>query len=160
MGAVRSFWDNYQILRQSNIAPTKKLIELAAVRRVPIHCISTAGVIPGESAGSAPASVADHKSPVDGSQGYIASRWACEQLLSKVAAQEGVPVSIHRFVPAKRASTESTVPALEHFTTFVDSLSVLPDLNGVKGHFEMTPVGKAAGKAAGTLANALIANAR
>ncbi|KAF7136993.1 hypothetical protein CNMCM5793_006744 [Aspergillus hiratsukae] len=117
MGAVRSFWDNYQILRQSNVALTKKLIELAAVRRVPIHYISTAG------------------------------------LLSKVAAQEGVPVSIHRFVPAKTASTESMVPALQHFTTFVDSLSVLPDLNSVKGHFEMTPVSKAAG----TLANALIA---
>lgn len=45
MGAVRSFWDNYHVLRPSNVHPTKELVKLAAPRRIPIHFISTSGVL-------------------------------------------------------------------------------------------------------------------
>lgn len=55
-GGVRSFWDNYHVLRASNVHSTKELIKLAAPRRVSIHYISTFGVIPR---GVDPASVAE-----------------------------------------------------------------------------------------------------
>ncbi len=152
MGAVRSFGDNYHLLRASNVTPTKQLVKMAAARRIPIHYTSTAGVVPGESAGSVAASVAEHPPAADGSNGYIATRWTCEQVLDRAASALGIPTSIHRFVPAKTPSTESTVPALEHFVGFVDEISMMPQFSGTKGHFEMTPVDKASGR----LAKALI----
>ncbi|KAI4148036.1 MAG: hypothetical protein LQ341_001680 [Variospora aurantia] len=45
LGATRSFWDNYQTLRPVNVVPTLELIKLAAPRRVPIHYISSFGVV-------------------------------------------------------------------------------------------------------------------
>lgn len=47
-GGVRSFWDNYHALRATNVHSTKELIQLAAPRRIPIHYISTSGVLPSE----------------------------------------------------------------------------------------------------------------
>jgi len=151
MGAVRSFWDNYHILRPSNVTPTKQLIRMAAGRHIPIHYVSTAGVVPGDSAGSVAASVAEHPPTADGSHGYAASRWTSEQVLERAASVLGVPVSIHRFVPAKTPSRESTVAAMKEFVRFVDSMSVMPALSGTNGHFEMTAVDKAAGELAGVL---------
>ena len=152
MGAIRSFWDNYYLLRPNNVIPTRQLIKMAAARRIPIHYTSTAGVVAGESAGSVAASVAGYPPPTDGSNGYVASRWACEQLLERAASALGVPTSIHRFVSAKEPSIGSTEPALEHFLSFVDQMSTMPDFSGTSGHFEMTPVDRAASK----LAEALI----
>lgn len=152
LGAVRSFGDNYHLLRPSNVIPTKQLIKMATARRIPIHYTSTAGIVPRESAGSVAASTAEHPPATDGSNGYIATRWACEQLLERAALTLGIQTSIHRFVPAKAPSVESTIPALEHFVGFVDEISMMPKFTGTKGHFEMTPVEKAAGR----LAEALI----
>ena len=152
IGAVRSFGNNYYLLRASNVTPTKQLIKMAAARRIPIHYISTARIVPGESAGDVAASAAEHLPAADGSNGYIATRLACEQLLERAASTLGIPTSIHRFVPAKVLSTESTVLALEYFVGFVDEISMMPKFSGTKGHFEMTPVDKAAG----SLAEALI----
>ena len=152
MGAIRSFWDNYHLLRPNNVTPTKQLIKMAAARRIPIHYTSTAGVVLGESAGSVAASVTGQTPATDGSNGYVATRWVCEQVLERAVSTLGVPISIHRFVSAEAPSTESTKPALEHFLDFVDQMSMMPDFSGTRGHFEMTPVNKAAGK----LAEALI----
>lgn len=151
MGAVRSFGDNYHLLRPSNVTPTKQLIKMAAARRVPIHYTSTAGIVPAESAGGIAASAAEHPPAADGSDGYIATRWACEQVLERATSTLGIPTSIHRFVPAKTPSPESTVPALEHFLGFVDEISMMPKFDGTRGHFEMTPVDKAAGRLAEAL---------
>lgn len=151
MGAVRSFGDNYHLLRPSNVTPTKQLIMMAAARRVPIHYTSSAGVVPGGSAGSVAASATEPSPAADGSNGYIATRWACEQVLERAASTLGIPTSIHRFVPAQAPSIESTVPALEHFVGFVDQTSMMPQFSGTKGHFEMTPVDKAAGRLAEAL---------
>ncbi|OJJ70821.1 hypothetical protein ASPBRDRAFT_126737 [Aspergillus brasiliensis CBS 101740] len=154
MGAVRSFWDNYHLLRASNVLPTRELVKLAAPRQIPIHYISTAGVLPANAADTdsvvAAESVAAHPPPTDGSQGYIATRWVCEQLLHAATTQLHIPTTIHRFVPAPPGE-ESTLPALQHFLTFIDSLSLKPDFRGTKGHFEMIPVHDAAGSLASAL---------
>lgn len=155
MAAIRSFWDNYHLLRPRNVAPTKMLIKMAATRRIPIHYVSTVGVVPGESVGSVAESVAQHMPAADGANGYIATRWACEQVLERAASALGVPISIHRFVPAKSQLPAEVVAALEHMVGFVDRMSTMPEFSGTKGHFDMTRVGKAAG----VLAARLIGNA-
>ncbi|OKL59687.1 hypothetical protein UA08_05018 [Talaromyces atroroseus] len=145
MAAVRSFWDNYNLLRPVNVTPTKQLIKMAAARRIPIHYVSTAGVVPGQSAGSIAESVVQFPPPADGSQGYISSRWVSEQVLEKAALVLKVPTSIHRFVPSKTPSAEAAAHALEEFLVFIDKMSLMPELTGLTGRFDMTAVGKASG---------------
>lgn len=144
LGAVRSFWDNYQVLRPTNVSSIKQLIKLAAPRRIPIHYTSSAGVVPPGTSTSTAASVAAHPPPVDGSNGYVASRWASERSLEKAAATLGVPVSIHRFTPVVDGSRKPTKPVLEEFVRFADVLHLMPELGGWKGIFDMIPADKAA----------------
>ena len=142
-GAVHSFWDNYNLLRLSNVFSTKEIIKLAAPRRIPIHYISSAGVVPTSALTSTAASAAAYAPPVDGSNGYVASRWASEQSLEKAAAALGIPVSIHRFTPAEKG-LKATTPVLDEFVRLADHLRLMPELDGWKGHFDMTPSEKAA----------------
>lgn len=144
MGAVRSFWDNYNILRQSNVTPTKQLVKLAAARQIPIHYTSTAGVVSDDAVGLAAGSAAANTPATDGSNGYVASRWASEQILEHATADLGVPTTIHRFVPAKSASPETTAPALDEILSFVYKIGLKPDFVGWSGHFEMMPAKQAA----------------
>ncbi|KAI9713755.1 MAG: NRPS, partial [Chrysothrix sp. TS-e1954] len=138
MGAIRSFWDNYSSLRPSNVTPTKELVRLAAARRIPIHYISSAGVLPEDSsAARLAASVAPYEPPIDGTNGYVASRWASEQVLERAAAQLGVPTHIHRFVAAQTARNADPRPVLRQFARFVDETRLVPELEGWKGQFEM-----------------------
>lgn len=156
--AVRSFWDSYHLLCQNNVLPTKQLIRMAAAHRVPIHYVSTAGVLPQDVPNKAE-STAAYPPPVDGSNGYTASRWVSEQVLERAASTLGVPVSIHRFVPGSTPTPVTTVTAaLEHFVTFVDKMSLMPDFTGIRGHFEMLPVDVAAGQLATALHDSEAAN--
>lgn len=155
MAAARPFWDNYTLLSPNNVAPTKLLMKLAAPRKVPFSYVSSAGVIPGDSAGSKPASVASNKPTDEGAQGYLATRWVCEQVLVKANEKLGVPLTIHRFVPAKNLADEATTTAaLDHFVDFADKMSTVPEFEGTSGNFEMTPIDGAAA----ILANALAHN--
>jgi hybrid polyketide synthase/nonribosomal peptide synthetase ACE1 len=152
MAAVRSFWDNYHLLYPNNVLPTKQLIHMAAARLVPLHYISTAGVLPQNIPNYNAGSAAAYPPPVDGSNGYTASRWASERLLERAASHLDVPVSIHRFIPGSATTPVSSVTAaLEHFITFVDNLSLMPDFTGIHGNFEMLPVEVAAGQLARAL---------
>lgn len=144
MAAVRSFWDNYYLLRPSNVTPTKQLVKFAAARHIPINYISTAGVIPGDSASSVPTSVAAYPPATDGSQGYVTSRWTSEQVLERATSKLQIPTSIHRFVPAAMPNPEITVAALNDFLGFIDRMEMMPELNGTTGYFGMTAVDKAA----------------
>lgn len=99
--ANRSLWDYYPALRQANMVATKVLIGMAIPRRVPFHFLSSSAVQmfghpdmdhpPQGSATTAP--------PTDGSEGYLASKWATEKVLEKVAARDGLPVYFHRPAP-------------------------------------------------------------
>ncbi|PQE13487.1 hypothetical protein CJF32_00005378 [Rutstroemia sp. NJR-2017a WRK4] len=139
LGAVRSFWDNYHVLRPSNVAPTKELVKLAASRRIPIHYTSSAGVVPLDLLHSKPGSVAQYPPAQDGSNGYVASRWASERILERAATDLGVPVHIHRFVPAEVPQLELKPVVLDEFVRFAHETKLMPELKGWKGHFEMTP---------------------
>ncbi|KAL6716651.1 hypothetical protein ACLMJK_006219 [Lecanora helva] len=141
MGAVRSFWDNYHVLRPSNVNATKELIKLAAPRSIPIHYISTVGVLPRKSIAE-PISSASYPPAVDGSNGYVATRWASERILERSAQRLGVPATVYRFLPSTQQS--SPKKQLDEFANFVDVTKKMPDLNGWKGRMDMVPATQAA----------------
>lgn len=137
LGAVRSFWDNYHVLRRSNVHPTKELVKLATPGRVPIHYISTIGVLPREIGANA-ISAANHAPPLDGSNGYVATRWASERILER----SGLPATVVRFLPS--AQNLSPKQELDEFVRFVDVTGKIPDMNGWEGRLDMIPANQAA----------------
>ncbi|KAL9605858.1 MAG: hypothetical protein Q9179_000968 [Wetmoreana sp. 5 TL-2023] len=143
MGARRSFWDSYQSLRPTNVHPTRELIKLAALRQIPIHYISSVGVLPWGTATVEDAiSAADNVPPTDGSNGYVASRWASERILERSSKSLGMKSSIYRFLP----STEKPSPkeALDEFVRFIDVSGVYPNMTGWEGRIDMVPAQQAA----------------
>lgn len=141
LAAVRSFFESYHLLRSSNVGSTKEIVELAAARRIPIHFVSTAGVLPANvSEVSNAGSVADRRPASDGSAGYVATKWACEQILEKASLTLGIPVSIHRFVPAAEATRTDGRPVLEGFADFIERSKLVPDFSGWKGQLDLMPV--------------------
>ncbi|KAL9598446.1 MAG: hypothetical protein Q9219_004482 [cf. Caloplaca sp. 3 TL-2023] len=141
MGAMRSFWDNYQVLRPSNVHPTKELVKLAAQRRIPIHYISSVGVLPWGTAAKA-ISAAAHTPPVDGSNGYVATRWASERVLERSSSSMNIPAFVYRFLPSKQQSPPQRL--LDEVVRFVDETGMIPDFSGWDGRVDMIPAEEAA----------------
>ncbi|KAI4086619.1 MAG: hypothetical protein LQ344_007395 [Seirophora lacunosa] len=141
LGAARSFWDNYQALRPVNVAPTLELVKLAAARRIPIHYISSSGVLPA-GAGTEAESAAAHPPPRDGSNGYVATRWASERILERTAKELGVPSRVYRFLPSTQTTTP--IPQLEQLVRMVDATKTLPDMQGWEGRMDMVAASQAA----------------
>ncbi|KAF7714216.1 Hybrid PKS-NRPS synthetase [Penicillium ucsense] len=144
LGGVRSFWDNYHVLRRSNVHPTRELVKLAAARGIPIHYISTAGVLPREIAAKTfgpAASAASWIPPVDGSNGYVATRWASERILERAGASLGVPSTVYRFLPSSdESSNTSSQTVLDDFVKYVDASGSIPDMTGWTGRLDLSPV--------------------
>ncbi|KAF2121672.1 lovastatin nonaketide synthase [Lophiotrema nucula] len=146
LGAVRSFWDNYHMLRLSNVQSTRELVQLAAPYQIPIHFVSTSGVLPRDVlestavAGAAP-SAAVYEPPADGSDGYCASKWASERLLERSTAGLGVPSFIYRLHPPTGSPQlhNSKTDALDEFVRCVDLAGVMPDCTGWEGHVDLIP---------------------
>ena len=112
LGAVRAFWDTYHMLRPTNVHATRELMKLAAVRRVPIHFVSTSGVVPGgggEGEGDGEEEE-EYRPPADGSDGYVASKWASERMLRRAAesADLALPSVVYRLMPASSSVVTST----------------------------------------------------
>jgi hybrid polyketide synthase / nonribosomal peptide synthetase ACE1 len=137
MGAARSFWDNYNVLRPSNVHPTKELVKLAAPGKVPIHFMSTGAVFSGNGIIDI-VSAADSAPPLDGTDGYTATKWASERILERAGATLGVPSSIYRFCPATTHQPASK-ELLDVFADFVDMTKAMPDATGWAGRMDMIP---------------------
>ncbi|CRG89192.1 Nonribosomal peptide synthetase 14 [Talaromyces islandicus] len=142
MGAIHTFWDSYHILRPTNVASTKELIQMATPRRIPIHYTSSAGVIPSGCNIHETTSVTAFPPPNDGSDGYNASRWASEQLLEKAATELKIPSFVHRFIPGKTTRPETEV--LEEYSRLIYELRLTPVVHGWNGHFDLMSADKAA----------------
>jgi hybrid polyketide synthase/nonribosomal peptide synthetase ACE1 len=112
MGALRSFSDNYHMLRLSNVQSIKELVQLAAPNQIPIHFVSASGVLPRDvlesAAGRAPWSAATCEPPLDGSDGYVASKWAGERILERASESLGVPSYIYRLHPMRAPSSHGS----------------------------------------------------
>ncbi|MDT0449273.1 amino acid adenylation domain-containing protein [Streptomyces hesseae] len=87
----------YEELRSANVEGTRRVVQLAAPRRVPVHFISTVAVVAGF--GTAGVDKVDEDTPLahaDGlTMGYAESKWVAEEVLRR-AAEAGLPVAIHR----------------------------------------------------------------
>jgi hybrid polyketide synthase/nonribosomal peptide synthetase ACE1 len=151
LGGARSFWDSYHVLRPSSVAPMAELIAIAAPRQVSIHYVSTAGVLPRFIAahGQTAKSAADHAPPADGSDGYVASRWASERLLERAGAELSVPGTIYRFVTTsestheqhqKEASLAAHKAVLDELVRFVSIAGLVPEFSTWSGHIDLAPV--------------------
>ena len=145
LGTMRSFWDNYHMLRPTNVHPTKELVKLAAARGIPIHFVSTSGVLtPEEAMAPGPAcSAAAREPPVDGSDGYIASKWASERVLERSAARPlAVPSYIYRLLPSSaqaHSQPEQKRQILDEFVRCIDLTGAMPDSTGWEGRIDLIP---------------------
>ncbi|RDL35876.1 uncharacterized protein BP5553_06488 [Venustampulla echinocandica] len=140
-GAQRSFWEYYQLLRNANVSSTKELVRMAALHKIPIHFISSGGVFnfsQGENNFSA-RSATDFHPPTDGSNGYVASKWASEKCLENAAEAFGIPVCIYRTIPAvKRSSSPSAIK--QEFLRLSREMKTLPASSGWTGEVDLLPV--------------------
>ncbi|KAI1637132.1 hypothetical protein F4809DRAFT_640890 [Biscogniauxia mediterranea] len=140
-GAKRSFWDSYYELRGPNVLSTREVLRLAAPRRAPVHFLSTSGVLllsdAIDAAGPA-SSVAAFPPPVDGSEGYVTSKWASEVLLERAGRAAGLPVLIHRFTPRNEPnSREANDAALRDLLGCTARLGALPERSTWAGRFDV-----------------------
>ncbi|KAF1953159.1 hypothetical protein CC80DRAFT_596043 [Byssothecium circinans] len=107
-GALRAFWDDYEALRPVNLGSVKELTRLALRRRVPLHLCPPAPIrIYGTERGAQiynmdPRPV-DDTPPNDGTNDYVACKWASERFLSKVVDQFDCPVVLHTPMPTPGA---------------------------------------------------------
>ena len=141
MGAVRSFWDNYHVLRPANVDSMKELVKLAAPRHLPIHFISTVGVYPSEQdlASVTAGSAAAHLPSGEGSDGYVASKWAGERILERSVETLGVPSQIYRFLPSAHHQASKKQELMDKFIHFVDTLGLVPDMGVWSGRVDLIP---------------------
>ncbi|KAI9934804.1 hypothetical protein ASPWEDRAFT_175532 [Aspergillus wentii DTO 134E9] len=150
-GAVRSFWDDYGALRSANISAVKDLARLALPRRIPFHMMSSgaAGIFNDstvralyETDATLPASGAP---PQDGSDGYVASKWAAERFLTNVSEQLQLPVVLHRFGPVPGMGPNTDNAELESDEMMNESLvlcnrlQVRPAVHLLNGWLDLVP---------------------
>lgn len=137
--ANRSFWDNYQAIRQANMVATKVLIGMAIPRKIPFHFMSSSAVQmfgypdldhpPQSSALAAP--------PSDGSEGYLASKWAVEKVLEKVADRHGLPVFFHRPAPVRPDPTVTQDELFAEFMRINHVLRLRVAEDSISGHIDL-----------------------
>lgn len=144
-GADVSFMKPYAALREPNLGSTQELVRLGlrmaeAGRRVPLHFVSTAGVgilsrkqyVPAESL----AAYSPSGTPVDG---YVASKWASEVFLQRVAEKLSIPVRIYR----PSSITGAGAPELDimhNVLSFSRKLRAVPEMRGWRGWFDFVRV--------------------
>lgn len=144
--ANRSFWDGYGALRAANVGSVREVVALAAAAaaaaakrgvRARVHFVSSGEV----------GKYHDVPPPTDGSDGYVASKWAAERFLEKaVVAVPGLDVVVHR--PRMRAEMEARpapVDVVEELVGLAKSVGRRPVLEGVAGSLGVLPVGEIVG---------------
>ncbi|SHG21437.1 amino acid adenylation domain-containing protein [Streptoalloteichus hindustanus] len=87
----------YAALRQANVVGTRTVLRLAAARRVPVHFLSTIGVVAGY--GTAGVRRVAEDAPLDHADrltmGYAESKWVAERMV-RHAGEQGLPVAVYR----------------------------------------------------------------
>ncbi|KAF4454157.1 putative polyketide synthase [Fusarium austroafricanum] len=129
--ANRSFWDRYEVLRPDNVDSVKELVKftIASGRSIPLHFLSSGAMTKYD--GGAP--------PTDGSDGYLATKWASEAFLRHAASAIRLPVYTHRPVAGDTSEDDKT-SIVEELVSIVKSLGVQPSFAGVRGSVDVMPV--------------------
>lgn len=145
LGASRSFWDSYHVLRGSNVSPLKELVKLAAPQKLGIHFVSTSSVFPqgGEAEGSA----GEYVPGTDGSSGYAAGKWAGERVLERSAEGLGVRGRVYRFVSngdtVQKGAEKEKGELMEEFVRLAEEAKALPDMGVWRGRIDLVRVDEA-----------------
>lgn len=124
----------YRSLKQANLEATKELVKLSLPRRIPFHYVSTAGVALFSGKNSFDeTSAAPYPPPIDGSDGYTASKWASERHLEKVNAHFQLPVFIYRPSSISRpgAPKLDLMQNLLHYSRQLRAVPTSPNLSGM-----------------------------
>jgi hybrid polyketide synthase/nonribosomal peptide synthetase ACE1 len=142
-GTDRSFWDSYQTLRGANLVSTKTMIQMSARRCLPLHFISSGGLVPRTAHGlgtAAAASVTGLATPLaDGSNGYLASKWASEVSLERAGHDLGLPVHIHRITCAEGGMPETLTGQLHaEFRDIATKLKAIPQARSWRSSFDVS----------------------
>jgi thioester reductase-like protein len=128
-GADVSFLKTYQSLRRSNFLSTRTLVDIAILRSIPLHFVSTASVANFTGKDSLPeVSVRDFTPPQD-SDGYPTSKWASEVFLEKVSLDRGLPTWIHRptSIVGEDAPTMDMMKTLLQFSRLLQAVPKMKD---------------------------------
>ncbi|KAH8162417.1 hypothetical protein CIB48_g5830 [Xylaria polymorpha] len=133
--ADRSFWDGYEALRSVNFDAAKELSNLCVPNGASLHFVSSGAVQIYE----------DSAPPTDGSDGYVATKWAAEKFLHKAASSLGLQVHIHRPVSLENNSEApvSEVSAKEiqkELGIILLKLGKRPDFSTISGYIDVAPV--------------------
>jgi hybrid polyketide synthase/nonribosomal peptide synthetase ACE1 len=126
--ANRSFWDGFESLRNVNFDAVKDLARLCVANDATLHFMSSGAV--------------NGVPPVDGSDGYIASKWAAEKFLNK-AASLGLRVQIHRpmsVLTGGQISGPSAAEVQDDLTRVLLHLKKRPDFSAVSGYIDVARV--------------------
>ncbi|KAE8383864.1 male sterility protein-domain-containing protein [Aspergillus bertholletiae] len=153
-GADGHCLNNYFSLRVPNLGSTRFLTELALLKGVPLHYVSSNRVtlLSGDVA-LPPGSVSAFPPPKSGSDGFTASKWASERYLEKTAEATGLDVCIHRpcALTGDRAPSEDALNAILQFSVL---MKVVPQFPNVRGFFDFEKVGVVADKIGKTVLQA------
>ncbi|KAE8133672.1 lovastatin nonaketide synthase [Aspergillus pseudotamarii] len=143
VGADRSFWDRYQAMRGPNVNSTRALVALAAPRRVRIHYISSGGVFSTHQGDMkdfpTPFPVpCSQLPPNDGSNGYLATKWASEKILENAAEQLSIPVTIHRPLHvAPKTMSDEHEEALAELRAINKKHNITIKSSNIRGHMDL-----------------------
>ncbi|KAF2431623.1 putative hybrid NRPS/PKS enzyme [Tothia fuscella] len=141
-GADVSFLKTYQSLKAANLTSTKELVRLASVfgTNTRFHYVSTAGVsqlIDGDVLHQA--SVAASKPPTNGSNGYIATKWASERFLEKANKDINLSVAIHRPSSVFGEGAPSS-DIMQNLLRLSRELKAVPELDFWHGYIDLVSV--------------------
>ncbi|RYP13804.1 hypothetical protein DL767_010583 [Monosporascus sp. MG133] len=145
-GAHGHCLNTYSSLRVPNVLATQALAALTLRNGIPLLFLSTSRVVllSGD-ASPLPRSLAGNPPPIDGSDGYTASKWAGEVFLEKLAGQIAAaesrpwPVAIHRpcVVVGEQAPNSDALNAILRFSV---SLRCVPKLARLEGYIDFGKV--------------------
>lgn len=133
--AIRSFWDNYDALRPVNVDAVKELARFCIPNNAAFHMLSSGAVQVYE--GTEP--------ETDGSDGYVASKWAAETFLQNANKSLGLQIHLHRPLPTPSSETgKSAIVSPQairrDLLRIVRTLGKRPDFTKVSGHLDVAPV--------------------
>jgi hybrid polyketide synthase/nonribosomal peptide synthetase ACE1 len=129
---MRAFFEPYALLRKTNVVSTKELVSLASIHKIPIHFISSGGLLcANDVTAKADESVRKYVPKTDGSEGYLASKWASEVMLENAGRDLAVPVVIHRDLETPNPeNTALQAEILEDLLGMTKEMQTLPQLAG------------------------------
>jgi hybrid polyketide synthase/nonribosomal peptide synthetase ACE1 len=138
---MRAFFEPYALLRKTNVVSTKKLVSLASTHKIPIHFISSGELLcANDATAKANESVRKYVPKTDGSEGYLASKWASEVMLENAAKDLAVPVVIHRALETPNPEdTALQAEILEGLLGMTKEMQTLPQLAGWSGSLDLVP---------------------